>query len=64
MHYIRHFLKGYQICQLHKVRTIPQRKFEKRINLNYTSMSKLHCNIKYMYGTSTCPRFILVVTYK
>ena len=55
------FLKGCQICQLHKVGPKPQRQFENRVNLNYTSMSKLSCDIKYMYGASTCHKLITVV---
>ena len=61
MHYIRSFRKGWQICQLHKVRPTPQRQFKNRINLNYTSKTELSCDIKYMYRTSTGQRFILVV---
>ena len=61
MHNIHSFLKGCQICQLHKVGCTPQRQFENRINLNYTIMSKLRCNSKYMYRASTGHKFILVV---
>ena len=62
MHYIRSFLKGCQMCQLHKVGPTPQRQFENRIILNYASMSKLSCDIKYMYRASTGHKFMLVVT--
>ena len=62
MHCIRSFLKGCQICKLHKEGQTPQRQFENRINLNYTSMSKLSCDIKCMYRASTDHRFILVAT--
>ena len=33
-----------------------------RISLNYTSMSKLSCDITYMDRASTGPRFVLAVT--
>ena len=62
MHYIRDFLKGYQACELYKVRSNPQR--QRRINLKYTSMSKLSCDIKYTYRASTDHKFILVDTDK
>ena len=62
MYYIRSFLKGCQICRLHKVGPAFQRQFGNRINLNYTSVSKINCDIKYMYKESTDHRFILGVT--
>ena len=62
MHYIRHFLKGCQICKLHIVGTTPKRQFENRINFSYTSVSKLSCDIKDMHRPSTGHEFILLVT--
>ena len=61
MHYIRSFLKGCQICQLHRVGLTPKMEFENQINLSYASLGKLSCDIKYMYKSSTCHKFILVV---
>ena len=51
MDYIRGFLKGCQICQLHKVGPVPE-----------YSMTKFSCYIKHMYRTNTGHSFILVVT--
>ena len=48
--------------QLNNVELTPQRQFENRINLNYTSMTKLSCSIKFMYRASTDHEFILVFT--
>ena len=62
MQYIRGFPKGFQDCQLHKVGSTSQKQIENRINMNYTSMSKVSCDIKCMYRTGTGHSFILVVT--
>ena len=62
MHYVKRFLRGCEICQLHKAGPTHQRQFENRVNLNYTSMSKLSCDIKYMYIINIAHRFILAVT--
>ena len=40
----------------------PQRQFENRTNWNYTNMSKLSGDIKYIYTTSSGHEFIPVVT--
>ena len=64
MYYIRSFLKGCHVFQLHKVGPTPQRQFENRINVNCTSTSKLSCDIKYTSRASTCHKFILVVANK
>ena len=61
MHYVRCFLKGCQICQLHKVGPTHQMQVENRINLNYTSMSKLICDIINMYRASKVHCFIPLV---
>ena len=61
MHYIGSYLRGSDTCQLHKIGATPQRQFENRINLNYTSMNKLSHDIKYMYRVSAGHIFILMV---
>ena len=61
MHYIRSFLKGHEICRFHG-QTNTLKAVENGIILNYTSMSKFRCDIKYMYRASTGHKFILVVT--
>ena len=55
-------MKRCQICQLHKVGPTPQRQYANTININYTSVCKLSCDIKYMYTGSTGHKFTLVVT--
>ena len=45
-----------------KIGPIPQKQFENRKKLYYTSIRKLSCDIKCMYRASTGHRFILVVT--
>ena len=62
MYHIRNFSKGCEIDQFHKVGPTCQRQFENKINFNYTSISKLSCDIKYIYRASTGHTFILVVT--
>ena len=61
MHFVRSFFKGYTFVNLHGFGPTPEGQFENRINLNYTIMSKLICNIKYIYRVSTDHRSILVV---
>ena len=62
MYYITGYLKGCQIWPLHKVRPMTQRQFENKIYLNYINMTKLSCDIKYIYRASRGQRFILVFT--
>ena len=48
MHYLHSYIKGCHICQLSKKDKIPNRQFQKRINLNYRPLSRLSMDLKVM----------------
>ena len=51
MHYLRSYIKGCHICQLSNKDKIPNRHFQRRINLNYRPLSRLSMDLKVMQGT-------------
>ena len=48
MHYLRSYIKGCHICQLFNKDKIPNRHFQRRINLNYKPLSRLSMDLKVM----------------
>ena len=48
MHYLCSYIKGCHICQLSKKDKIPNRQFQKKINLNYRLLSRLSMDLKVM----------------
>ena len=48
MHYLRSYIKGCHICQLSNKDKIPNRHFQKRINLNYKPLSRRSMDLKVM----------------
>ena len=48
MHYLRSYIKGCHICQLSNKDKIPNRHFQRRINLNYKPLSRLSMDLKVM----------------
>ena len=46
MHYLRYYIKGCHICQLSNKDKIPNRHFQRRINLNYKHLSRLSMDLK------------------
>ena len=48
MHYLQSYIKGCHICQVSKKDKIPNRQFQKRINLNYRPLSRLSMDLKVM----------------
>ena len=61
MHYLCSYIKGCHICQLSKKDKIPNRQFQKRINLNYRPLSRLSMNLKVMPKSYRGHKFILWV---
>ena len=61
MHYLCSYIKGYHICQLSKKDKIPNRHFQKRINLNYRPLSRLSMDLKVMPKSYRGHKFILCV---
>ena len=61
MHYLRSYIKGCHICQLSNKDKIPNRHFQRRINLNYKPLSRLSIDLKVMPKTYRGHKFILCV---
>ena len=61
MHYLHSYIKGCHICQLSKKDKIPNRQFQKRINLNYRPLSRLSMDLKVMPKSYTGHKFTLCV---
>ena len=61
MHYLRTYIKGCHICQLSNKDKIPNRHFQRRINLNYKPLSRLSMNLKVMPKSYKGHMFILCV---
>ena len=61
MHYLHSYNKGCHICQLSKKDKIPNRQFQKRINLNYRPLSRLSMDLKVMPKSHRGHKFILCV---
>ena len=61
MHYLHSYIKGCHICQLSKKDKIPNKQFQKRINLNYRPLSRLSMDLKVMSKSYTGQKFILCV---
>ena len=61
MHYLRSYIKGCHICQLSNKDKIPNRHFQRRINLNYKPLSRLSMDLKVMPKSYRRHKFILCV---
>ena len=61
MHYLRSYIKGCHICQLSNKDKIPNRHFQRRINLNYKPLSRLSMDLKVMPISYRGHKFILCV---
>ena len=61
MHYLRSCIKGCHICQLSNKDKIPNRHFQRRINLNYKPLSRLSMDLKVMQKSYRGHKFILCV---
>ena len=61
MHYLCSYIKGCHICQLSKKDKIPNRLFQKRINLNYRPLQRLSMDLKVMPKSYRVHKFILCV---
>ena len=61
MQYLRSYIKGCHICQLSNKDKIPNRHFQRRINLNYKPLSRLSMDLKVMPKSYRGHRFILCV---
>ena len=61
MHYLRSYIKGYHICQLSNKDKMPNRHFQRRINLNYKPLSRLSMDLKVMPKSYRRHKFILCV---
>ena len=61
MHYLCSHIKVCHICQLSKKDKIPNRQFQKRINLNYRPLSRLSMDLKVMPKSYRGHKFILWV---
>ena len=61
MHYLRSYIKGCHICQLSNKDKIPNRHFQRRINLNYKPLSRLSIDLKVMPKSYRGHKFILCV---
>ena len=59
MHYLRSYIKGCHICQLSNKDKIPNRHFQRRINLNYKPLSRLSMDLKVMPKSYRGHKFIL-----
>ena len=62
MHYLRSYIKGCHIWQLSNKDKIPNRHFQRRINLNYKLLSGLSMDLKVMPKSYKGHKFILCVT--
>ena len=60
-HYLRSYIKGCHICQLSNKDKIPNRHFQRRINLNYKPLSRLSMDLKVMPKSYRGHKFILCV---
>ena len=61
MHYLRSYIKGCHICQLSNKDKIPNRHFQRRINLNYKPLLGLSMDLKVMPKSYRGHKFILCV---
>ena len=61
-YYLRSYIKGCHICQLSNKDKIPNRHFQRRINLNYKPLSRLSMDLKVMPKSYRGHKFILCVT--
>ena len=61
MHYLRSYIKGCHICQLSNKDKIPNRHFQRRINLSYKPLSRLSIDLKVMPNSYRGHKFILCV---
>ena len=61
MHYLRSYIKGCHICQLSNKDKIPNRHFQRSINLNYKPLSILSMDLKVMPKSYRGHKFILCV---
>ena len=61
MHYLRSYIKGCHICQLSNKDKIPNRHFQRRINLIYKPLSRLSMDLKVMPKSYRGHKFILCV---
>ena len=61
MHYLRSYIKRCHICQLSNKDKIPNRYFQRRINLNYKPLSRLSMDLKVMPKSYRGHKFILCV---
>ena len=61
MHYLRSYIKGCHICQLSNKDKIPNRHFQRTINLNYKPLSRLSMHLKVMPKSYRGHKFILCV---
>ena len=61
MHYLRSYIKGCHICQLSNKDKIPNRHFQRRINLNYKPLSRLSMDLKVMPKSYRGHTFILCI---
>ena len=61
MHYLRSYIKGCHICQLSNKDKIPNRHFQRRINLNYKPLSRLSMDLKVMPKSYRGHKFTLCV---
>ena len=61
MHYLRSYIKSCHVCQLSNKDKIPNRHFQRRINLNYKPLSRLSMDLKVMPKSYRGHKFILCV---
>ena len=61
MHYLRSYIKGCHICQLSSKDKIPNRHYQRRVNLNYKPLSRLSMDLKVMPKSYRRHKFILCV---
>ena len=61
MHYLQSYIKGCHICQLSNKDKIPNRHFQRRINLNYKPLLRLNMDLKVMPKSYRGHKFILCV---
>ena len=61
IHYLRSYIKGCHICQLSNKDKIPNRHFQRRINLNYKPLSRLSMDLKVMPKSYRGHKFMLCV---
>ena len=61
LHYLRSYIKGCHICQHSNKDKIPNRHFQRRINLNYKPLSRLSMDLKVMPNSYRGHKFILCV---